>query len=189
MKSLVKSLLLSVTLLLGAGSQAAVFEFVTTLSGGAENPPVSTTGSGIAKIFFDDVAQTLDVFVAFSGLTSPTSDAHIHCCTLPTGNASVAVGFSADFPLGVTSGTYEREFDLTDTTIYTAGFLAAGGGTAAGASAHLLTNLLAGMAYVNIHTNANPKGEIRGQLQIPEPGTLLLLSVAALVAAGIRRRR
>jgi hypothetical protein len=191
MKALLKPLLLSAALLFGTAPQAAVFEFVTTLSGAAENPPVSTTGTGLAKIFFDDVAQTLDVFVVFSGLLTPTVDAHIHCCIDPTQNTSIAVGFSGagGFPLGVTAATYQNTFDLTNASIYTAGFLAAGGGTAAGASAHLLTNLLAGLAYVNIHTSGNPKGEIRGQLAVPEPGTLLLLTVAALAAAGMRRRR
>lgn len=189
MKRIVKPLLLAATLTLSAGPQAAVFEFVATLLGGAENPPVTSPGTGTAKLFFDDIAQTLDVFVAFAGLLSPTRDAHIHCCVDPAGNAPVAIGFMASgFPIGVTAGSYENIFDLTDSSIYTAGFLAAGGGTAAGASAHLLTNLQAGMAYVNIHTNQFPGGEIRGQLAVPEPGTLLLFAIGALAAAGARRR-
>ena len=39
----------------------------------------------------------------------------------------------------------------------------------AGAEAALLTGLAAGEAYLNIHTNVFPGGEIRGFLQVPGP--------------------
>ena len=187
MTRLARPLLFAAALLFGAGAHAEVFHFKTTLTGGAENPPVTTTGTGSALIFFDTIAQTLDVHVEFSGLVSPSVDAHIHCCTVPSMNVGVAVGFSpAGFPLGVTAGIFDAVFDLTLLSTYTAGFLA--GGTAAEASARLLQGLMDGMAYVNIHTVANPKGEIRGQL-VPEPTTLLLLAAAVLGAAATRRLR
>jgi hypothetical protein len=95
------------------------------------------------------------------------------------------------FPAGVTSGTYVGSWSLTDTASYTAGFLTNfGGGTASGAEAALLTGLLDGRAYVNIHTSFAPGGEIRGFLQrVPEPGTLGLLLFGMMGAVARRRRR
>ena len=39
-----------------------------------------------------------------------------------------------------------------------------GGGTRAGETAELAAALRAGLAYVNVHTNLSPAGEIRGQI-------------------------
>ena len=45
------------------------------------------------------------------------------------------------------------------------------------------------MAYLNVHTNFRPGGEIRGFLQpIPEPSTFALAGVA-LLALAVRRRQ
>ena len=189
MKRLAHPLVIAAALLWSAVLQAAVFSFSASLSGDAENPPNASPGTGSGFVIFDTVLQTLRVHMEFSGLTTPTVDSHIHCCADPTTNAGVAIGFtSTGFPLGVTSGLYDNVFDLTDTTIYTAAFLGAGGGTAAGAAARLLTNLLDGMAYLNIHTDQFRPGEIRGQLLVPEPGTMMLLGAAALLGVALRRR-
>ena len=87
--------------------------FELNLSGANEVPPVSPAGTGFATVVLDPTAQTLQVSATFSGLTSNTTAAHIHCCA-PLGNdpmvnnAMVATLLPAftDFPLGVTSGTY-----------------------------------------------------------------------------------
>ena len=187
---LARPLLLAAALLFGAGVQADVFHFKTILTGAGENPDVITPATGRAAILFDTTAQTLDVHVEFAGLLGNVLDAHIHCCTGPLTNASVAVGFMPwGFPLGGTSGVFDAVIDLSLDSTYTAGFLALGGGTAAGASAFLLQNLLANMAYVNIHTTHTPSGEIRGQLAVPEPTTVLLLAAGLLTAVVSRRRR
>jgi hypothetical protein len=49
---------------------------------------------------------------------------------------------------------------------------------------------MAGEAYFNIHTTANPSGEIRGFLVgIPEPSTLALFGSGLVGLATLRRRR
>jgi hypothetical protein len=53
-------------------------------------------------------------------------------------------------------------------------------------------NILAGLSYINFHTNQNTGGEIRGQIVVvPEPGTLALLGSGFVLLGGavIRGRR
>ncbi|ACB52622.1 hypothetical protein cce_3274 [Crocosphaera subtropica ATCC 51142] len=54
------------------------------------------------------------------------------------------------------------------------------------------SQLLSGLWYINIHTEANPPGEIRGQVNIntiPEPFTLGLLGMAGVTFLGYQLRK
>lgn len=192
MKKSVWVLLAFVGAMLGmSAAQASIIRFQTTLSGANEVPAVATPATGFAIIDYDDVLHSLLVHVEFSGLIGGNATAgHIHCCTAPGTNVGVAIGFPG-FPAAM-SGVYDHLFDLTDPAVYSANFRNNfGGGTATGAEAALIAGMTdpSHRAYVNIHNDGNPGGEIRGLIEVPEPHGLLL-AVAALAALGfvIRRR-
>lgn len=165
--------------------------YIANLSGAGESPPTSP-GTGFAEVTFDGVAHMLTVDVTFSGLLGTTTASHIHAPTAAplTGNAGVATQtpFFTGFPIGVTSGTYNHTFDTTLASTWNSAYIAANGGTPAGAEAAFATALQGGEAYMNIHTNQFPGGEIRGFLVIPEPSTLALAGIAATGLLARRRR-
>ena len=54
--------------------------FMGNLAGANEVPPVASPGTGFAAVALDPAAQTIQINVTFSGLTSNDTAAHIHCC-------------------------------------------------------------------------------------------------------------
>jgi hypothetical protein len=193
LRSLIASLAGAALLSLAGAAQAALFVYNANLSG--PNEGNASPGLGFATIAFDNVAHTLQVATTFTGLTSPTTAAHIHCCTAVagTGTANVATQLPSfvGFPLGVTSGVFANTFDLTLASSWNPAFITANGGTTAGAEAALEAGSAAGQAYLNIHTNAFPNGEIRGFLTaVPEPATWGMMILGfGIAGAALRRRR
>lgn len=176
---------------LSAGAHAAPMTFTTTFSA---EPPAVSDGTGEATVVLDLVEMTLAIDLWFSGLTGTTTVSHIHCCTaLPgQGNAGVATTLPSfvGFPAGVQAGTFSTLLDLSDGASWNFAFVTNNGGTLESATAVLGTALLAGTAYLNIHTSAFAGGEIRGWLTaaVPEPGTLGLVCLG-LAGMMLRRRR
>lgn len=127
-----------------------------------------SAGTGFALVILDDVAKTVFVDLSYTGLGSPTTNAHIHCCALPGVNAGVIIPFiPAGFVLGATSGTFQALFlNVSDAN---------------------LAGIESGLSYINIHTGAFPAGEIRGQI-VPEPSTFGLIGVSLAGAIALRRR-
>jgi hypothetical protein len=167
-------------------AHATVIEFHADLSGPAESPVNASPGLGLATILFDDVAQTMEVNVTFWNLLGTTTASHIHATTAApnAGTAGVATEtpFFDSFPIGVSAGSYTHLFDLTDADSFNPNFVNNNGGTLAGASQALKNAMVSEKAYLNIHTNKFPGGEIRGFLHVPDTASTALTLALALGA-------
>jgi hypothetical protein len=133
------------------------------------------------------------VQVTFSDLIGVTTASHIHGPTAGPdfGNAPVItqVPTFIGFPLGVTSGSYDCLFNTLDPGTYNPSFLSSHGLSPDAAEAAMEASLLAGTAYLNVHTTLFPAGEIRGFLHaVPEPGSLVLFGTGALALIVWRHR-
>ena len=120
---------------------AQPMNFQAALAGTQENPPTSSAGTGTltGKLFPDTHAFTYTL--AYSGLTGPASAAHIHGPAAVGANAGVIAPLAS--PDSGSSGTVTLTEDQQ-------------------------AALVAGKTYANVHTKANPGGEIRGQItQVP----------------------
>ncbi len=157
------------------------------------------TGSGTLMLEYDHDGHTLLIDAVWSGLSGTTTNAHIHCCTASPGSGTAGVALARsdvqpnilpNFPLGITSGSYQKVIDLTSTSNYSNTFLANSGGTAAGAEARLIANLTTQNAYFNIHTSTFGGGEIRAFVTaVPEPSTWISMLRGLGLVGGIVRRR
>ena len=179
---------------MATSAQAVPVFFKTGLSGASEAPANASSATGWANVFFDPDVHTMRVIVSFQGLSSPNTASHIHCCTATpfdiTQTAPVATPTPTfpGFPSG-TSGFYDQIFDMTLASSYRAGFITGHGGTVTQAEADLYNGLLAGTAYLNVHSTNFPGGEIRGFLQVPEPLSLSLFGAGLAGVAALRRRK
>jgi hypothetical protein len=122
-------------------SKAATTTFKADLKGSSEVPSNTTSGTGSATVTLDSAANTITWNVSFSGLTGAATAVHIHGPAPVGKNAGVMVWLS-------TKGQ-------------PASSPVSGSAPITAAQAADMTN---GQCYVNVHTAANPGGEIRGQL-------------------------
>ena len=114
MRIIVSTLLASILLLGGTPASATLFTFSTTLLGANETPPNTSPATGSAQVILNDVTEAIDVSVNFTGLVAPSTVAHVH--NAPPGVAGPIVLPLADFPAGVTSGSYVHSFTAADLT-------------------------------------------------------------------------
>jgi hypothetical protein len=129
-------------------------EFTAVLTGSQEVPPVTTDASGVALLYFDHHAKELRFRVDVAKLKDPLFS-HIHLA--PVGaNGGVIANLRLDKLEGEVNGKYAegtiKEADLV--------------GNLKGGSLSILKEAMErGYTYVNIHTDKNRPGEIRGQIR------------------------
>jgi len=133
-----KTLLATLALGIAFAGPAFAEKMKATLDGKSETPPNASAGTGTADIDYDASIKKLTWKLTYSGLTGPATAAHFHGPAEPGKNAGVAVAIP-----NATTSPNDGSATLTDAQA---------------------ADLLAGKYYVNVHTAANPGGEIRGQV-------------------------
>ena len=121
----------------GMMPMANTAKFGATLSGAAEVPPNTSAGIGTLEASLSKDTSVLRWKLSYSGLTGPASAAHFHGPAMAGANAGVVLPFSSP------ASPIEGQATLT---------------------AAQVADLMAGKWYANVHTAANPGGEIRGQV-------------------------
>ncbi len=141
----------------GGGGTTAVAPPTTTattltavLRSSQEIPPTTSTATGTATVTVDAARTTIIVTLDTTGLTNVTAS-HIHF-----GKAGESGGVM--FSLFAAPATFSSPLTKTLTS---ADFTAT---TGASTFADAVQAILAGNAYINVHTQANLGGEIRGQI-------------------------
>jgi hypothetical protein len=113
--------------------------FFATLTGAQETPPVTTAASGVGRFVFDPETRSLTGSVTTTGITGNV--AHLH---------AGAVGVAAPVAIPMTGGP--SAWIIPADTLLTP---------------EQVVTLVNGGFYANVHSTANPGGEIRGQMFTP----------------------
>jgi len=157
------ALLATIALLAMPAAALAQEEFGADLTPDAEVPaptvPDGYEGSGSGTFTISDDESQVDYEVMYENLTGAPAASHIHYAAVGT-----AGGIILPLDLGAdpgTSGTFSG-------TLTEADFMALDGGPQSFAEA--LDAIRDGDTYINIHTEANPPGELRGQLMAAGDG-------------------
>ncbi len=132
------------TTVLAAGCNTAVNANTSMLeaklTAASEVPATNSAGSGYARIWLNKDTRGMKWKIEYSGLTGPATIAHFHGPAAPGVNAPPII----TFPTPIRS-PIEGETTLTP---------------------EHMDQVLRGQWYVNVHTAANPGGEIRGQVVV-----------------------
>ena len=104
-----------------------------------EVPPNTSTGSGTVVTTLDKSTRTLRWTVTYSGLSGPVTAGHFHGPAQAGANAGVVVPFAGPLASPIVGSA-----TLTPAQV---------------------DQVKSGLWYINLHTAANPGGELRGQVK------------------------
>lgn len=127
----------------GCGSMmqpSSMVAFTTQLRGANEVPPNASNGSGSVDAALNKDTMLLRWKVNYAGLSGIATAGHFHGPAVVGANSGVALGWANPVSTGM-----EGSATLT---------------------AAQAADLMAGKWYANIHTAANPGGELRGQMTV-----------------------
>ena len=186
--------------LVSTAATAATYSFNAVLNAGNEVPAATSAASGLASLVYNDYGtpnatdDTYDFSMSVFDLTGPATAYHIHGAAMPGENAPVRVGLDAApfVSLNIGGSLLVGGDDIPVPATIPAS-VAPPGPNPGYPAMSFLELLQGGLAYVNVHTAANPAGEVRGQLlqvtAVPEPGTWAMLLAGIAVVGSIVRRR
>jgi hypothetical protein len=125
------------------------------LNGAQEVPPTISAATGTATVTIDAARTTINVTMTTQGFTTPVTASHIHFGPAGTNGGILFSLFAAPgvFPATVTKILTSADFtpDAVNGII---------------TFADAVNAVLVGNTYINVHTQANLGGEIRGQLML-----------------------
>ena len=127
----------SAVLAFSGPSLAEQMKFQAELTGANQVPPVTTDAKGMVEVTYDTEAKNLTWTLEYEGLSGEATAAHFH------GPADA---------------------DETAPPVIPAKELASGSEESSEITAEQVEMLMDGKLYFNVHTAANPGGEIRGQV-------------------------
>jgi hypothetical protein len=144
-----------VTALTASFGLAAETSFHAKLSGGESNPAVKTKAKGKVRFKLSKDGKELSFKLTVKDIANVTA-AHIHTGKKGENGPPVVGLFAGPKKEGTFSGTL-AEGTITENDLI---------GDLQGKSLDTLIKLIkSGGTYVNVHTDANPDGEIRGQVK------------------------
>jgi len=128
--------------------------FTATMTGSEEVPPKNTQATGSAKFVSSSDGNSMTYRIRVAHINGVTM-AHIHSGSIGKNGPIVVTLFKSATPTGPVNGP------LSQGTITSANLE----GPLKGKTISDLVKLINdGKAYANVHTQQNPKGEIRGQI-------------------------
>jgi hypothetical protein len=128
-----------------APSQAAPQSFKVTLTGAQQVPPVQTSATATADLSYDPATRVVTWNVTYSGLSGPATMAHFH--------GPAAAGKNGPPVIWLTEKGKPVESPIKGEATLTP---------------EQAQQFNAGEWYINVHTQANPGGEVRGQVMPPK---------------------
>lgn len=151
-----------------SSSSSSNDQFSARLTGDNEVPPVDTDATGRIRLVVNSAQDAVDYQISLSNLNGIVTGAHIHTGGSGTNGPIVAnLNVHGAFASASTGGVSGGGGASATTSTSTGGTLTSADlkGPLAGKQISDLVKIIEdGKGYVNVHTDQNPDGEIRGQL-------------------------